>query len=152
MKTLKTLLVLNIFILFIGCNKSAENAKTIIPILISKGSLMGSENILQQNLVMYNNVSWNAILNSIDTFRLAGFAETRNVDFNNFQIIAVFDKVYGNPTNTIDITYIRENSDNIVVTLKIQKIYAPVVVTVMDQKFHIIKIPKSSKPVIFQTQ
>ena len=109
---------------------------------------MGSENIPQQNIVISNSANWNIILNSIDSFRLAQFSETTNVDFVNFQLIAVFDKVYPSPTYEFKIVNVVENSTNIVVT--VQKTLQQSSVTVIDQKFHIVKIPKSPKPVVFQ--
>ena len=119
-----------------------------MPVLIGKGSLMGSENIPQQNIVISDSANWNLILNSIDLFRLAQFSETTNVDFVNFQLIAVFDKVYPSPTYEFKIASIVENSNNIIVI--VQKTLRPSAVTIFDQKFHIVKIPKSPKPVVFQ--
>ncbi len=141
-----------VLLLLISCSKSTETEnftnQTITPILIAKGQLMGSENILPQNVVYYNSADWNNTINLIDQFRLANFTETTNVDFNTYQLIAVFDEVYGNPTNKINISSIAENLNNITVT--VEKIYQPSIATVMTQEFHIVKIPKSSKPVIFQ--
>lgn len=154
---MKNLILLIVLILTIGCSKSAENPaeinsvpQTISTSLIAKGSLMGSENISQQNVVFYNTATWNSILNSIDTFRLAQFTETTNIDFSLFQLIAVFDNVYGSPTYNINIVSVIENANNIIVT--VQKVYEPSAASVMDQKFHIVKIPKSIKPVVFQIQ
>lgn len=154
---MKNLFLLTVLFLSIGCSNSYENAtennfvpRTISPILIAKGSLMGSENISQQNVVFYNSSSWNAILNSIDTFRLAQFTETTTIDFNLFQLVAVFDNVYGSPTYNVEIISVLENANNI--TVSVQKVYQPSAASVMDQKFHIVKIPKSVKPVLFQMQ
>ena len=70
---MKNLFLLTALFLSIGCSNSYENAsessfvpRTISSVLIAKGSLMGSENISQQNVVFYNSALWNAILNSID--------------------------------------------------------------------------------------
>ena len=141
-----------VLFLTLSCNQSEDEinftAQTIIPVLIGKGSLMGSENIPQQNIVISNTANWNIILNSIDLFRLAQFSETTNVNFVNFRLIAVFDKVYPSPTYEFKIASIVENSNNIIVT--VQKTLQHSSVTVIDQKFHIVKIPKSPKPVVFQ--
>lgn len=148
----KTLILSLVLFLTISCNNSVEEnsftSQTITPTLIGKGSLMGSENILPQNVVYYNISGWNTILNSIDQFRLAQFTETTNVDFNNFQLIAVFDNVYPSPTYDVSITNITENENSIVVT--VTKTLNPSDATIVDQKFHIVKIPKSTKPVVFQ--
>ena len=148
---MKTLILSMVLFLTLSCNKIQENSfipQTITPKLIAKGSLMGSENIIPQNIVYYNNSNWNIFLNSIDQFRLAQFTETTNVNFNEYQLIAVFDNVYQSPTYEVNISNITENINNIIVT--VQKTYSPSIATVMDQKFHIVKIPKSTKPVVFQ--
>jgi hypothetical protein len=147
---MKTLILSLVLFLSLSCNNddSSFAPQTITPVLISKGSLSGSENILPQNVVYYNITSWNTILNSIDQFRLAQFTETTNVDFNNFQLIAVFDNVYPVPTYDVSISNITENENNIVVT--VSKTLNPSDATIVDQRFHIVKIPKSTKPVVFQ--
>ena len=149
---MKTLILCLVLFLTLSCSNNDANTssspQTIMPVLIGKGSLMGSENIPQQNIVISDSANWNLILNSIDLFRLAQFSETTNVDFVNFQLIAVFDKVYPSPTYEFKIVNVVENSTNIVVT--VQKTLQQSSVTVIDQKFHIVKIPKSPKPVVFQ--
>lgn len=141
-----------LFITLISCNNNNDENPffpiTITPVLIGKGNLMGSENISPQKIVLYDNANWNDILNSIDQFRLAQFTETTNVNFNDFQLIAVFDNVYPSPTYEVNITNVTENVNNIVVT--VQKTYSPSIATVMTQSFHIVKIPKSTKPIVFQ--
>ncbi len=149
---MKTILLTFAFFIIMSCSSTTDDetfiSQTITPVLIAKGSLMGSENIAPQNVVFYNRIDWLNTINLIDQFRLARFTETNNVDFDRYQIIAVFDKVYGNPTNQVNISSIVENSNNFIVTVQI--IYQPSIASVMDQKFHIVKIPKSNKPVIFQ--
>jgi hypothetical protein len=149
---MKTLILSLVLFLSLSCsNNNEENSftpQTITPTLIGKGSLMGSENIQPQNIVYYDITSWNVILNSIDQFRLAQFTETTNVDFNNFQLIAVFDNVYPSPKYDVSISNITENENNIIVT--VTKTLNPSIVAIVDQKFHIVKIPKSTKPVVFQ--
>ena len=149
---MKTIISIFVILLLISCSSSTEtenfNTQPITPILIAKSQLMGSENIAPQNVVYYNSTDWNNTINVIDQFRLANFTETNNVDFNTYQLIAVFDEVYGSPTYKINISSIVENLNNITVT--VEKIYQPSIASVMTQEFHIVKIPKSSKPVIFQ--
>jgi|APEBP8051072433_1049376.scaffolds.fasta_scaffold02602_2 hypothetical protein len=138
------------FFMLLSCSNSDDSftPQNITPILIGKGSLMGSEGINPQNLVINNQQDWNNIINLIDQFRLAQFTETTNVDFNNFQLIAVFDNIYQSPTYDVTISSIIENQNNIVVT--VTKTLNPSDATVVDQKFHIVKIPKSTKPILFQ--
>jgi len=139
-----------ILLLTLSCNESKEDdftSQTITPVLIAKGDWLGSENVLQQNTVVYNNSKWNDILSSIDQYTLARFSET-NVNFNDFQIIAVFDKLYPYPTYKLNIVSITENENNIVVV--VHKKYSPSAATVLSQQYQIVKIPKSDKPVVFE--
>jgi hypothetical protein len=160
MKTKISMLVLLAF-LTISCsnsdNETIFTSQTITPVLIAKQDLSGSEGIPQQNIVIQDNANWNNLKNQIDSLYIASglgnyytnnvFTET-TIDFNNFQIIAVFDQIYGNGGQSIDITNVVENANNIVVT--VQHILPGNVTTVISQPYHIIKIPKSTKPVIFQ--
>ena len=118
---MKTLILSMVLFLTLSCNQNQDvinfTAQTIIPVLIGKGSLMGSENIPQQSIVISNTANWNIILNSIDSFKLAQFSETTNVNFVNFRLIAVFDKVYPGATYEFKIASIVENATNIVVTV-----------------------------------
>lgn len=77
----------------------------------------------------------------------ASFTEI-NIDFTNFQIIAVFDNIKLQGGHSIDITKISENENNIVVT--IQNLLPGGINSVITQPFHIVKIPKSTKPVVFE--
>lgn len=147
---MKTLILGLVLILTISCTKSdnAFELQTITPVLVGKGNLMGSENISNQNITIYDNVSWSKIINSIDQNRLQQSFTSTNVDFNNFQIIAVIDAVKNSGGHSIDITNIEETPNNIVVTIK--HLLSGDETTVMTQPFHIVKIPKTTKPVVFQ--
>ena len=151
---MKTLILSMLLMLTVSCCKSNEEnsftPKTIIPTLIGKGLLGGSENISPQNIVIYDNANWNNILNSLQNYTVQEFTETTGVDFANFQLIAVFDTLYPSPIYDVNITNITENLDNIVVSY--EKIYAPSGSSVYAQSFIIVKIPKSTKPLVFQLQ
>ena len=143
------LIFISIFML-ISCNNDDNNDDTqnVNPTLIGKGNLMGSEGIPSQNIVIDNDVSWNAVISLIDQYRIEQLFTSTNVDFTQDQLIAVFDNTHENEGHTINITDITENNTNIVVTIETS--YTPTFLPVMIQPFHIVKIPKSNKPVIFQ--
>ncbi len=148
---MKALILSLVLLLSISCTNNEENdfeAQTITPVLVGKGDLMGSENISKQNITIYDNVGWNKIINSVDQYRLQQLFTSTNIDFNNFQIIAVIDAVKSSGGHSIDITNIVQTPNNIVVTIK--HLLPGNATTVMTQPFHIVKIPKSTKPVIFQ--
>jgi len=148
---MKVLILSLVLLLTISCTSDDENdfeTQTITPILVGKGNLMGSENISNQSITIYDSASWSKIINSIDQYRLQQSFTSTNVDFNNFQIIAVIDAVKSSGGHSIDITNIEETPKNIVVTIK--HLLPGNATTVITQPFHIVKIPKSTKPVVFQ--
>ena len=61
--------------------------------------------------------------------------------------MVIFVIEVSNSTTTIDITNIQENANNIVVTVENLQIG---MTTDVVHPFHIVKIPKSSKPILFQ--
>lgn len=127
-------------------NQDSENIQ-IKPILIGKGDLNGSEGINHQNIVIKNSNDWNNLLAQLSSYTVSIFTET-NIDFDNYQIIAVFDKVYGNGGHSVDIVKITENESNIVVTIK--NLQTGGVNSVITQPFHIVKIPITNKSIIFE--
>lgn len=139
-------------ILFLlGCNNDEENSvQTIVPFsVIAQGdpSPSQTENISKSNFVVKNTESWNAFLSKMNSYETSKFTET-NVDFTKYQIIVVFDQVYGNGGHSIDITKITENNNSIFV--QVEKLLTGNIATVVTQPYHIVKIAKSSKKVVFK--
>lgn len=150
------ILILGSFLLInFGCEKNAgdDSTHSTYPIDISfteigKGALYGngSENIPQQNIVITNQTQFNDLINSMNTVNNVSnsFTET-NIDFNTYQIIAVFKEV--KPTSwKVEITSVFENAENITILI----IETENESTVITQPFHIIKIPKITKPIVFE--
>jgi len=143
-----------VLLLTMSCSKSDSassfSPQTITPVLISKGDLLTSysSNPNQQNIIITNATEWNNFITNMNNPNNLSnnFSET-NVDFNNFQIIAVFDSIKQTGGFSIDITSVIENSTNVVVT--IQHLLTGSDNAIITQPFHIIKIPKSTKPIIF---
>jgi hypothetical protein len=146
----------------LGCNNDDEQIPTPYPVtitstLIGKGDLNGSEGVLEENTVINNEINWNNLKNQIDAQYIAiglgnyytenNFEET-TIDFDNFTVIAIFDQIYGNGGHSIDITDITENENNIIVTA--ENLQPGNVSSVMTQPFHIVKIPKATKPIVFE--
>lgn len=150
MKNYLLLLFCSVFI-FNSCNNQEESNENKIPITvlqIGKGDLVGN-NIPQQNTIITTSAEWNALLTNLDSSNniSGGFTET-NIDFNQFMIIATFDQIFPNGGHSIDVITVDENPLNIVVD--IEKLLTGNVTTVVTQPYHIVKIPKSTKPIIFQ--
>jgi len=141
------ILFISIMLSITSCtNHDSENIQ-INPILIGKGNLNGSEGINQQNMVIQKNNDWDNLLAQLDSYTVSTFTETK-IDFDNYQIIAVFDEVYGNGGHSIDIIKITENEADIVV--KIKNLQTGGINSVITQPFHIVKIPIIDKPILFK--
>jgi len=119
--------------------------------LIAKDNLYGNgdEGITKENLVITDEASWNDLISKMDAVNNVSdsFAET-DIDFDEFQIIAVFEDLKGSGGYEIELD-IGSNSDNIVVTVN-EIVPTGNVTTVITQPFHIVKIPVNNLSVIFQ--
>jgi hypothetical protein len=152
MKTKISILFITIFIgLMTSCSETDEDLNPINFTAIGQKNLYGSgrENIIQQNLIISDSNTWNELMTKINSVNnnSEGFTET-NIDFANFMVIAVFDKVYGNGGHSIDITKITETENKIIVT--IDNVLKGDATLVMTQPYHIVKIKKTDKLIIFE--
>lgn len=145
-------LILSVFAFFIlSCdNDTSSNSTTltpITPVLIGKSSFSFSSAPLQ-NTIINNQTQWNSLLTTMNSVNNVSdnFTE-QNIDFNNFDVVAVFSNTILNSSSTVDITNIEENQTNRLVT--VQNLTDGISGDVA-QPFHIVKIPKSTKPVLFQ--
>ena len=152
-------------LILVGCSKNEENAPpvvdnfepiNIVPTLISKrNTISPSVNLEEQKTIYSQTSNWQALINQIDSFYQTGginftatyFTET-NIDFQSFTVIAVFDQIYGNGGHSIDITNIVEYETNIVVT--VQSLQTGNTSSVVTQPYHIVKIPITTKPIVFE--
>ena len=146
---MKTLILSMILFLTISCNKNEEESsftsQAITPILIGKGINSGSA--VQSNLVISNQTDWLQLMNLLTTENTNNFTET-NIDFENFQLLVSVDTIRPDTGYSINILNIVENFTNITATITSENSGSGY--TVFCQPFHIVKIPKSTKPVIFQ--
>jgi len=152
MKTKITVLLLTIIIgLLISCNEKDDDLGVIKFTLIGQGNLYGDgqEKISKQNLTILDSNSWKELMIKMNTVNNVsdGFSEI-DIDFANFIVIAVFDKVYGNGGHSIDITKITENENEVIVS--IENILKGNITSVVTQPYHIVKIPKTNKLIFFE--
>ena len=151
MKTKITILIITIIIGLTSCNKNDDELNLVEFTQIGQNNLYGNgaENITKQNLVISESNSWNELIGKMNTVNNVSdeFTET-NIDFANFIVIAVFDKVYGNGGHSIDIIKITENENKVIVT--IENILEGDATSIMTQPFHIVIIPKTDKLIIFE--
>ena len=133
-----------------ACDKK-EKDKCEPFVLIGQGSLHGngSEGIPEQNIVISTQEEWEILMTTIGENEVKYFSETE-IDFDEYQIIAAFDKVRGQGGWSIDITCITEYSDKIVATVLVKNNNKVVAPTVITQPYHIVKVPISMKRIDFK--
>jgi hypothetical protein len=140
-------------IVFLSCSSQDNSTQqlAVMPTLIGKGFLGGNgeEQIPQQNRVIRNAEDWNALKTQMNTVNpeTDTFSETI-IDFSQFEILAVFDEVKNSGGHAIAITSIVENTNAIVATVD-HISPGEVGTAVMTQPYHIVKMPASAKPVVF---
>ena len=141
-------LFLMAFILF-SCNKSDNEVlqtACITPNTLAKGA---TTPVLDNgNYAIDNSTNWNNLLSMFSDGVIIDnvFSET-NIDFSQYMVIAVVDVGHTTGGWSIDITNISETSTNIEVTYSNLDNGDDTLIAV--QPFHVVKIPKSNKPVIF---
>jgi|SRR5690554_936373 len=101
--------------------------------------------IEQQNTVITNQTEWNQFLES---FPEATEISETEIDFNTFQVIASIDDIKGHTGHWLEITEIIENENNITVTISTGEYDSGF--ESLCRPYHIVKIPKSDKPVVFE--
>lgn len=149
----KAVLILLVALNFWACKKATDgtNPSPINGKLISKGNLYGAgqEGITKQNLVITTAQQWNTLIAQMDAVNKVsdGFTEV-SIDFTKYQVIAAFDDVKGSGGQGLDLTIAAEPTQ-IVVTVKPSTPQGNVT-TVITQPYHIVKIPVSNLPVVFQ--
>jgi hypothetical protein len=151
---MKKVYFLFMFLVLASC--SSENdantpPQTISPTLIASGTLYGngSENIVQQNIVVSNQAAWTALINQMDSVNNTSSSFTElNIDFDNYQLLVAFDQIRGTGGYSIEISNITENVNTIEASINVNS-PGPIATMVITQPFHIVKIPKSTKPVVF---
>lgn len=139
-----------LFLLTSCSNDSNSNQSDVSFSTVVQKDLSPSDQkpIAATKVVITDTQAWNAFITKISVVNEESkyFIDT-NIDFTKFQIIAVIDQKYLNGGHTIDITKIAENKNKIYV--KVEKLHTGNIATVLTQPYHIVKIAKSSKEVIF---
>jgi len=145
-------LILNILLLLTGCSSDDNTKTTSIPFTeIGKGVLFTpyQNNDVGINLVIGSLTDWNNLISTIDNpDNVSGNFTEIDIDFSEFQIIAVFDKIHITGGWSIDIISITENEDNL--TVNIDNLQNGDLTQIVIQPFHIIKIPINDKPIVFE--
>lgn len=137
--------------LLTGCsndNNSNQSDVSFSTVVQKDLSPSDQKPIAETKVVITDTQTWNTFITKISVVNEeSSYFIDKNIDFTKFQIIAVIDQKYLNGGHTIDITKIAENKNNIYV--KVEKLHTGNIATVLTQPYHIVKIAKSSKKVIF---
>ncbi|MFT6748715.1 MAG: hypothetical protein ACI9XR_000217 [Flavobacterium sp.] len=158
---MKKMILILVSIFILGCNSDDDETVAIFEPIEITPSLIGKRNLSiptnypqQQNTVISDEVAWTNLKNQIDAYyQQFGINYTQqyftenNIDFNSFVVIAIFDKIYTNGGHSIDITNITEFETNIIVT--IENLQTGNQFSAASQPYHIVKIPKVNKPIVF---
>lgn len=152
---MKTIIFSLVLLFALSCTNNSDaidfEPQIITPVLIGKGDLsgVGAEGIVKQTIVVSNQTSWTNLMNSMNKRNdITKNFTTTTIDFNKYQILAAFDVNKTSGGYSIDIITVVENQKDIVVTIK--HLLNGNLTTVMTQPFHIVKIPRTTKPVVFQ--
>ncbi|WP_293872049.1 protease complex subunit PrcB family protein [Flavobacterium sp.] len=148
---MKTLILSLVLVLSLSCSKSNDantfTPQTITPILISKGEVFnGNYNPTYHSRVFYTQTDWTDFINN--TWGTTNAPATAVVDFNLFEVIASFDQPRTTGGFDINITSAVENQDNIVI--QVSRTGSGDATQMPTRPYHFVKIPKSTKTVIFQ--
>ncbi|MEN2414689.1 protease complex subunit PrcB family protein [Flavobacterium mesophilum] len=145
------ILFLSIALALTSCNNDdSDPSKVAFKTIIQGDHYGGSPGTIQQsNLVIKNQTDWNNLQAKLNFMTLAVYTSPdMNVDFTKQQVIAVFDQVRNSGGYSIDITNITQNNTELIV--KIEQLKKGDLTTVMSQPFHIVKIAKTNKTVVFK--
>ncbi|MBU2903899.1 protease complex subunit PrcB family protein [Arenibacter algicola] len=149
----KNIIILLFSILVMSCN-SDDNQFDIVDVettLIAKDNLYGdgAEGIIEQNIVISDQSTWNDLLTKLNSINNVSdnFTETE-IDFSEYRIIAVFDGVKETGGYSLELK-LMSDSENIRVNIT-KLIPEENASSVITQPFHIVKIRKSDLPLIFE--
>ncbi len=149
---MKKIISILVLLTSLNCVKDTPfEPKPLHFIEIGKGKLYGAggENISQSNHVITNTTDWQSLMNQMDSNNnivTDSFEET-NIDFTIYFVIAVFDAIHGNGGWSIDILSIVEMED--LIGIEVTNLETGNGLSYVTQPYHIVKIPKSSKPFVF---
>ena len=139
-----------ILLVLAGCSLlSNEKEKTLPFTTIGKGILGGSEGISKQDIIINTKDKWENLKTAMGVQVTNSFIETE-IDFDKYQVIAVFDEVRSTGGWEIVITKITEHTEDHVVNVKVNIPSGMAVPLLVTQPYHIVKIPKVLKTIEFK--
>ena len=151
MKTLKLRSFLPLLVLFLwSCSEDEDiRPKPLQQFKIAQSFLASNELIPQQNLLITTSEDWEDLKHQMQQVRgnvLEDFTET-SIDFEEFQVIAIFDKVRPHTGYYIEASRIEETGESLKISIETGNTEAGY--TMLTQPFYILKIQKIDKEITF---
>ncbi len=135
-----------------GIDTSKANYTLIKFVEMCDGALYGAgaEKIHKHDTVIRDNSSWVALKNKMNTTNVTTIncADT-TINFSDSIIVVAFEEVKGSGGYDVIVKNIIEYMDTVFVSVE-HTIPKGLVITVMEQPFHLVKIPATNKPIVFK--
>lgn len=152
MKAIKLKFFLPLLALFFWSCSGDEDIepKPLQQFKIAQSFLASNELIPQQNLLITTSEEWEELKHQMQQVRgnvLEDFTET-SIDFDEFQVIAIFDKVRPHTGFYIKAARIEETWESLEVSIETGNTEAGY--TMLTQPFYILKIQKTNKQITFK--
>jgi len=135
----------------ISCESDEYPFKTIQPVTIAESQLngAGAEGIEKQNLVITNTADWYSLIRRMDSsMSIIYYFKESDIDFSEYTVLASFDEVRSSGGYKVRISKVVEYSGSINCTVEYES-PTGIVTANLNQPFHIVKIPKSNKQIVF---
>ncbi len=139
-------------LLLFSCEEKQKTEDVMKPVefsTISQGDLNGNgnEGIEKSKLIITDKKVFTVLLSKMNTVN-EEVSPIPMIDFDKNIVLAVFDEIKSHGGHTIDITKVTEQQDRFVV--QIERLHTGGMLTVITQPYHLVVIPKTSKPIIFK--
>jgi hypothetical protein len=119
--------------------------QNITPVLIVKGN--NGNTLPPQNIKVSDSDHWNNIMEGFSSQTVSTFTETE-IDFIQFDVLVCIDEPRGHTGHSIEMVSIIENQE--VIDVNIELTDTGTGFDVIIRPYHIVKIPKTTKPVVFE--
>lgn len=156
MKKIKLIIALGLIVSILAGLGACERKSKAIELdftTIGKGALSGNgaENITPQNTVISNSNDWQMLIAAMDSYNNVSrsFSEI-NIDFNVYMVVVVIDAIRPHSGYSIQIINIEEPTNNTNITVEYNQKNEGY--TVVCQPFHIVRIHKTNKNIVFLNQ
>lgn len=144
--------ILSILLVFASCdndNANSEPKDLEFSVILQGDYFNGNYDNTKENLVITDQKTWSSLISKMKVFNdTNSYFPDATIDFKKYQVIAVFDEIHNYDGYSIDITKITQDNNRIYVT--VDHLLPGGINAVITQPYHIVKITKSNKKVVFQ--